>query len=500
MTLRSASLPLAALVASTFVVTACSDDAASTPANSQDAGLDASPALDAAPAVDASSSIDAGPSVDAAVDAAADAGSPVSETIVRALSAAGHDRFYGVTYDAQGRIVAVGQSCPGTATTDDCVSVVARFLASGGADTSFGTDGVATVNFANGGNAEVARGVVVTSDGKIVVAALAEQAGATDSRERDVYLARFTNSGQLDSAFGTAGVAKFDLAPGKLVGSTFKTDAHWGLAQDAQGRLYLSGSCVAAGRDDTDYAVLRLTASGARDASFGTNGLALVDISNFDASGRSVVIDASGRAVMGGYYTDPSTTVVSPVALRLTSAGVLDATFGTGGVFTQPVLAAAAEIYSMAFQGEKLVTAGYGRASASQELDVVSLRLTGAGVLDATYGSAGVRVLDVAQQRDQGRAVATLPDGRVLIVGNTRPSATEQNALVALFTADGERSANFATNGVLSLDLGGNADVLYAVAVAPGGTRAVAVGAVASSASDAGVPDDDAALVLVNLR
>ncbi len=498
MTFRASVLPLSALVASAFACAACSDSGSS-PVNSQDAGTDA--AGDANVAVDASPDFDANPAADAATDGGAlDAGGPSTKLVVRALSEAGHDRFYGVAYDAQGRVLAVGQSCPSTATTADCVSVVARFLADGSADVSFGTAGAAVVNMAVGGNAEVARGLVVTPDGKIYVSAIAEQAGAADVRERDVYLARFLDDGRIDTSFGTAGIATFDLAPGKLVGTTFKTDANWGLARDTQGRLYLSGSCVAAGRDDTDYAVLRLTATGARDASFASSGLARVDIANFDASGRSVVIDASGRAVMGGYYTDPATTIVAPVAFRLTPEGILDATFGNAGVFTQPVLAAAAEIYGMAFQGEKLVTAGYGRASTSQEFDVVSLRLTGAGTLDATYGSAGVRVLDVAQQRDQGRAVATLPDGRVIVVGGTRTTATEQNALVAVLTPNGERSAVFGTNGVLSLDLGGNADSLYAVAVAPGGTRAVAVGAVSTAASDAGVPDDDTAIVFLDLR
>jgi uncharacterized delta-60 repeat protein len=496
--MKNATVALGSLALSALLVVACGDGASSSAPPAADASAsDAGALLDGA--------LDATPDAAAAPDAApADAGpSPDPlRVLVAPLSERGHDRLFGVSYDAQGRIVAVGQSCPGTAAADDCVTAIARFTADGARDAAFGTDGVVTVNVAAAGSAEAGRGIVITADGKIVVAGLVEQAGATDARERDVFLARFEASGAADTTFGTGGVARFDLAPGKLVGTTFKTDAQWGLAADAQGRLYVSGSAVANGRNDTDFAVLRVTATGARDTSFGTAGLATVDVSNLDATTKEIRVDASGRALVGGYYTDPTTTVVAPILFRLTAAGALDTTFGAGGVWTQEVLPAAAEIYGFAFENDAVVTAGYGRANTNVEMDFLAMRITGAGALDTAYGTSGYRLVDLAGGRDTARTLALLPGGRALLVGSGRTSATEQDAMLALLAPNGARVASFGVNGVLARNLGGAADALWGAAVSPGGVRAAIVGVVAGApapGADAGVLDDDAALLLLDL-
>jgi uncharacterized delta-60 repeat protein len=74
------------------------------------------------------------------------------------------DRTFGLTRDAQGRLVVVG-------TADDERDVlVARFTANGMLDPSFSGDGIALIDR---GGFEEARGVVVLADGRIIVAAYA---------------------------------------------------------------------------------------------------------------------------------------------------------------------------------------------------------------------------------------------------------------------------------------------------------------------------------------
>ena len=492
---------------STFVIgslAACSDSG-STSAVLSDAG-----ALAVDASVDASTVQDAGTSTgsDASSlpDSSTDAGAPYATTVVaRPLSVTGHDRLNNVAYDPQGRIVAVGQSCPGVAATDDCASVIVRMLADGTLDASFGTGGVVTKNFAVGTSGEVARGLAIVA-GKIVVAAAGEQAGASDARERNVYLARFNDDGSIDSTFGTNGVATFDLAPGVLVGSTFKTDSVWGLAADATGRLYVSGAAVAPGRNDTDFAVLRTTVDGARDTSFGVNGVFTLDIANADGTGRALLVSPSGVVTACGYMTDASSNAIVPVVYRTTPAGVLDATFASAGVFAEAVLPAQAEAYALALQGDRFVTNGYGRAATSEELDFVSLRLSSAGALDTTFGTAGLVRIDANGFKDQGRALAVLADRRVLLVGAGRSTATNADGLLALLSENGGADTAFGLKGQRLVDLGGTNDTLNAVAVAPSGKRAVAVGTrafvqpSADAGTDAGVVQgDDGALVLVSL-
>jgi len=86
------------------------------------------------------------------------------------LSATADDRFWAVTFDANNKIVAAGYLTEGT----DRWLAVARFNTDGTPDGDFGTNGVTKVNATVAGNLEEARGVVVQSDGKIVVGGTAE--------------------------------------------------------------------------------------------------------------------------------------------------------------------------------------------------------------------------------------------------------------------------------------------------------------------------------------
>ena len=84
------------------------------------------------------------------------------------LSSTSKDRFWAVTFDANNKIVAAGYVADGI---DQCLAV-ARFNTDGTLDTTFGTSGVARVNASPSTAStqlEEARGVVVQSDGKIVV-------------------------------------------------------------------------------------------------------------------------------------------------------------------------------------------------------------------------------------------------------------------------------------------------------------------------------------------
>jgi uncharacterized delta-60 repeat protein len=206
-----------------------------------------------------------------------------------------------------------------------------------------------------------------------------------------------------------------------VVGTGYVADSAWGLSVYSDGRLLVSGAQKRSGGTDSDFAVVRLSADGVRDAAFGTNGVATVDVNNRNASPRTTTLLPDGGIVMAGYMDDGG--VVKPVLFKLTSAGALDPTFGTAGIFAPTVLAAVTEAYGAVLQGTSFVTAGYGRNSASENLDWLSLRVSSTGALDTTWGTAGVARLDLAMFNDNARALVALPDNRVLLVGGGRPAA-----------------------------------------------------------------------------
>ncbi len=87
------------------------------------------------------------------------------------MSESNDDRFWTVTFDANGKPVAAGFITE----NGDSRMVVARFNTDGTLDTSFAGDGIAEVNVAEAGAVEAARAVVVQTDGKIVIAGAAEK-------------------------------------------------------------------------------------------------------------------------------------------------------------------------------------------------------------------------------------------------------------------------------------------------------------------------------------
>jgi uncharacterized delta-60 repeat protein len=86
------------------------------------------------------------------------------------LSGVEDDRFWSVAFDAQERIYAAGFAT----VNGDSFMVVARYTTAGALDPSFGTGGIVTVNILAAGTAETARGIVVQSTGKIVIAGTVE--------------------------------------------------------------------------------------------------------------------------------------------------------------------------------------------------------------------------------------------------------------------------------------------------------------------------------------
>ncbi len=82
------------------------------------------------------------------------------------------DRIWSVAFNhTSDKVYAVGF----VGEEDDHRMVVARFNLDGGRDVGFGTNGIVTLNLSAAGTAEAARGVALQSDGKIIVAGVAEK-------------------------------------------------------------------------------------------------------------------------------------------------------------------------------------------------------------------------------------------------------------------------------------------------------------------------------------
>ncbi|MBS2016062.1 MAG: hypothetical protein JST00_24490 [Deltaproteobacteria bacterium] len=488
-TFRHLTVPALTVGVLASIGAACSDEARPAAPTTEDAGP--TPTGEGGAGADGGGTDASAPS-----DAGTDTAAPVPKPVSLAISPAGHDRFFGVSYDAAGNLYAVGQVAATTDAADDQETVVAKITPSGALDTTFGSGGVARINLVAG--FEQPRNVIVQSTGKVVVAATVLHAG-TVAADRDVAVARFDANGAVDTTFGAEGNGKVILNLSDP-GATTSFDSQWGLALGPADAIFVEGGQRSPTGDDTDFAVVKLAADGALDTTFGGTGIVTIDVGpGYNASPRNLTVLPGGAGVIAtGYFrngTDATVDPVQPVLIKLLANGDRDPAFGTNGVYTETIYAVAFEFYGAALQGNAFIGAGYGRNAASESDDWLAARIKADGTRDLAWGNGGVARVDFAGQTDNLRNVVALPDGRFVVIGAGRQSSTNQDAMIGVLTANGQWDTSFGPKGLRTFDLGAT-DHFWGVALHPNG-KTLAVGGISGAKGDGG--NDDSLVYLLPL-
>ena len=421
------------------------------------------------------------------------------------ISPAGNDGLFAATYGPDGLLYAAGYTQPGVGALEDRSTVVVRLTTNGALDSTWANEGIATVNVkatASGlaGLGELPRGLAFQGD-KLIVAGTVEtyttvQNPTALNNDRDVYVFRLNANGSLDPTFGDdgSGIHLLPLNAGALVTNATTgavtlsgADAQWGLNVLPDKRIVVTAATRNAGlnadntpRLDTDFAVVKLTESGAQDTTFGlgASGVFTLDIAEAGASVRTASVLGDGKLIVAGYSSYGGAQ--RPVIFKLLADGTgLDPAFGSVGVFSDPVGTAAEAYGALVQSGGKLVTVGYGRASsANPSSDILSIRLTSGGVLDTSYGATatpGRAWFDVGGLGDNGREIV-LSDDRPVLLGGGSLSTGQQDAVVTLLSVNGVPVTTFGSPyGCTAYDFGSVGDFFWSGAVAPDG-KIAAVG------------------------
>lgn len=488
---------LGSLVAVGLSITACSSD---------DGGADETTPPSEAPVTTSAPTDPPATEAPAASTPPAPAGSGFDTTfgtdgiLASPQSATDNDRSISVAQGADGLVYTGGFTSAG----DDHMFAVSRYTADGQPDASFGEGGTAAVNvIEGGGGAEVARGLVVQDDGMVVVSGPFETdptAEGDAAGDLDIAVIRLDATGTPDPTFGTDGIARIDLGAGKTIDDeTYITDNVWGLtARDGGYALFAITPNQQADRTDTDYAIVGLTDTGALDDTFGTAGVVVADIDASGDNARNIGTSADGSILATGYSRDGD-GVISPTLIKMSAQGVLDETFGTGGIAVHAVLqAGVAESYQWVPQGENYVLAGYGRGADSEEkVDLIVCRFLADGSWDESFGTDGVTRVDLAGEDDRARNLAILPDGNLLAVGSGKLDADNIDAMAVMLDADGALVESFGDGGHMLVDLGGPGDAFFGVDVAADDSSVYLVGF--KGADPDGDDNDDAVLARIAL-
>jgi uncharacterized delta-60 repeat protein len=289
-----------------------------------------------------------------------------------------------VLIQPNGKILLIGSSAP-TSGTSGSDFALARLNANGTLDTTFGAGtGRVTVGFDLGGaNTDYGAQAVLQPDNKIVVAGIAEAATGYDFA-----VTRLLQDGSRDTTFGVAGrvVVDFNADPESV-------DQADSVVLDDQGRIIVGGIAEVNGSED--FALVRLLPNGALDANFNGDGKATIPFdlgnTNGDISYRTILTHDHKIIMVGGADTGTATSNNDFAIARVLPNGSLDTTFGVGGktVISFDLTANGNDVATDVVEtanGSFIVvgTAAEGSSSAGG-----ALRLTSNGTLDDSFGVFG---------------------------------------------------------------------------------------------------------------
>jgi uncharacterized delta-60 repeat protein len=292
-------------------------------------------------------------------------------------------------------------------------------------DTTFGTDGIVHAP----GAVETSEGIAgfaILPDGRIVAAGRFQYGGL---------LARYLDDGSLDPSFGTGGVVTV------MPDSTIWWYA--GIALDTDGKAIVTGHHFAT-FGDSDPFVVRHDDGGGVDTGFGTDGFVFLAPLGVDTVADAPRIQTDGRILIGG------ATAAGPVLVRLDGSGHPDPTFGSGGVLDLdigPAPASSTLTDHLPLPDGRIVVLVQA-SSGPGDAVLVLARYDGSGVLDPTFGDGGVARLSPAT----GAALARQADGKLLVNGGVPGVDAVQDRIATWrFDGDGILDPGFGNGGVASV-------------------------------------------------
>jgi uncharacterized delta-60 repeat protein len=378
--------------------------------------------------------------------------------------------------------------------------------AQGTLDPDFGSGGRVTTDFNSTEDFGIA--IAIQPDGKFLVAGYT----STESGFYDFALARYNPNGSLDTGFGAGGRVTTDfgsifdfgdaisLQPdGKIVvvgnagtGSSYgfavaryNSDGTLDNTFDNDGKVVTSfsngainglgaaiqpdGKIVAVGSvrsgSNYDFAMVRYNPNGSLDTSLDGDGRVTTAFSNFHDEAYSVVIQNDGKILLGGFASNNTN---SDFALaRYNSDGSPDNSFDTDGRVLTPVGSGNDRGFSVAVLPDGKILLG-GDSFNGSTTDFAVVRYTSAGAVDTTFGNGGSTKANFGGGEVWATSLAVQQNGKILLAGRAMGQSNKDFA-VARFLPEGGLDTSFNQTGKVTTDFGGTDDVAISVKIQPDG-------------------------------
>jgi uncharacterized delta-60 repeat protein len=214
-------------------------------------------------------------------------------------------------------------------------------------------------------------------------------------------------AGTLDPTFGNGGVVTTSFANGSAGVGSFEQS---------------NGDIVAVAQVDfvqgagTGIGLVRYSSTGALDNTFGANGITNTIFAGFTFDPFGFAVQKNGDILVAGEAISSAGRIEFGLA-RYTPNGVLDATFGNGGLVTTSVGQRVDVPTALLLEpNAKIVMAGFEVGQEGVSPGKMSMvRYNSNGSLDATFGTGGISL--VTDSITGPEALALLSNGSYLAVG-----------------------------------------------------------------------------------
>jgi uncharacterized delta-60 repeat protein len=327
---------------------------------------------------------------------------------------------------------------------------LARHNQDGSLDDTFGGDGKVVTNIT--AHVDFASDLAIQPDGKIVVTG---RAGGSGGR---FATARYGSGGDLDDAFGMDGVVLTNFSPWNDFAS--------GVALQADGDIVIVGRArekaeTEGGPSDSAFALVRYLSDGTRDPTFSLDGKIFTNLSPRADFALDVDVQSDQRIVVVGRGGGSWGRFA---AVRYGPHGARDATFGGDGIVFTNFSRSEDLATSLAIQSDgKIVVAGTaGRVTFGATFALV--RYGPGGSLDPSFSGDGKAVTRFAEYFDGwfydiANDVVLQADGKIVVAGSSHRSVLlgmccDRFTAIARFTPAGVLDDPFSEDGKVVDDIG----------------------------------------------
>jgi uncharacterized delta-60 repeat protein len=294
-----------------------------------------------------------------------------------------------IALQSDGQAVVGGTVTEASGTFENQLGFVARFDTDGGLDPSFGNAGSSFADLTPRDDTSWFTALAILPSGDIV---------AAGTGGVNITLARFSDSGALDTTFGDNGVSRLNL----LKGWTEVDD----LLVQTDGKLVVSGA-----HRHKEFILARLQSDGSPDTSFANGGI----VTTMFARGRAytvandVALQADDKYVVAGSVGGTMTLA------RYSALGAIDPTFGHAGKIRTRLWAQKAFGVGLTVRPSGTMLVGGSREGKRWKFVVAAFKPS--GNFARSFGTMGIITTRFPSRRAYASTAVETPGDKFVIAG-----------------------------------------------------------------------------------